>query len=159
MGKRLSELISVPLLDHTALLVQPGKMEEVVSLFTTEFGWGEDIMRRTKGDWGKAQFVVGPYGATIQLTELADFPKQEEPLPAVHLGLRFLDTALAVQAITAWAEGKTKIEVEDLDNGKKFIWLSDLLAQKIELIPAYGSSWLTVEIQHDVIGIGIKTGS
>lgn len=77
-------------LEHFAIRVQNGKLEEALNFLKTAFRWEviDPDVRGAKEDWGVAMFVRPPgSNIPIQLTE-GGAPRMDVVYPLTHIGLR-----------------------------------------------------------------------
>jgi len=149
----LRTLVGDLVLDHVALAVQPGRMITAVALFVEQFGWTEDEGAAVSGDWGKARFVCPPGGGVrLQLSEPADL-EYGVRLPNVHPAFRVFDPIAAARAMVAWCHrGGIEGTREELPGGKWFVYLPDIFAVAIELVPAGWDYWeplMTMAVNED----------
>ena len=132
-------------LDHTAILVQPGMLALVLSLFCADerndgvfSGW-EKEKYEINADWGIVRFIRSG-GFRLQLTEnVVENNTPYEILPGVHIAMKVENTQAALEELFSWSKhnGVTieDDDVEFLPGDKILVALPKVLALRIELVP------------------------
>ena len=129
-----------PTLNHSVMVVQPGKMNEAVMFFLGCLQGWTLTNRHPQGNWGEARFVQDEIGGLLQLT----MPAEKGPLPSInyaHIGITvqgIMDRM--VEKIQAWSNEQqvqvAEIEDEGEDSNRRIFITLSIFAMDIELVPA-----------------------